>query len=323
MRTIARLRFRTELVVTPDCLDTEFPVEIAGVTGRLRTPRFGARVPDGERLGPNQDPWRPPLEGWNCPPRFGSWAGEIDDDGSWGTSVLGATSTYGGVTACLLELDTTEDLSQPNSGAASLHLAADDWIDLLRLWAGAAYKQYTSPLPRLDGGRNPGDSLHLWVEVGDEIRLTPRPPTELVIGQAMHVLDLDDFRALLDHASDGVPPPPEWSLLADARNHLARREHRTAVVDAATAAEIALSDHLVKALSVVNADLARRVVDHATLGRLVEYAGVQSAPVPVTHGLVRVRNGVVHRGETPTSEAAATAVAIAEALVEHLAPPPS
>ena len=111
----------------------------------------------------------------------------------------------------------------------------------------------------------------------------------------------------------------ERVLLAEARNRLARSELRQAVTDTASAAEIVLASHLRRVLTAVSASLASRVLDGATLGRLVQYADIHTEPVDVRHGLIRVRNRVLHRGETPNEEHAMFAVAIAEVIVESSA----
>lgn len=309
MFTRARLRLRTELVVTRECLGIELPIILGSVTGRLLTPSL---------LG--VDGGDPRIEGWNPPPLVQITIGQeqFSRDEGWGSAVPHDSDTYGRIAAFLLELEPDEDLSQNGVRSQAVHLAADAWLELLRQWAGARYNQYTGDLPRQDGIRTPGRSLYIWVEGPEGVRSTAPPPVQLVTGRVVHVLELADFRELIEHTNRRVAPPLELVLLAEARNRLARGELRQAVADAASAAELVLADHLSRVLTAVSVTLAKRVLDGATLGRLVQYADIHTEPIDIQDGLVRLRNGVLHRGETPNENDAMLAVSIADAIVQRL-----
>lgn len=112
-----------------------------------------------------------------------------------------------------------------------------------------------------------------------------------------------------------IGPPPAHLIIRDARGDLRRGRYRKAVVDAGSAAEIAISDRHRSHPSVTPRPFPRR----PTLGTYVKYA-VLPLPEATQDHLVRVRNDAIHNGLKPTRSQAEDAVRIALQIVQELQP---
>ncbi|MDF3313289.1 hypothetical protein P3H15_51205 [Rhodococcus sp. T2V] len=123
-------------------------------------------------------------------------------------------------------------------------------------------------------------------------------------------------------AGSGSEPPLEWMFIRDARSWLNGKETRRAVIDAATAAELALQRSLDTLLVGVPEEVKSALVNRcnglAALNRLVQELGGAHVPVDrLNKKLGRLRNAAVHAGNTPSYEEAREAFTVAVEVVEQ------
>lgn len=118
-------------------------------------------------------------------------------------------------------------------------------------------------------------------------------------------------------------PPIEWQLIRHARVDLALGRWRRAVLDAGTAAELALTHLIDKHLAIVPETVTAALMDrYRTLGGRVDLACRLNLDVPtgLREGLIAPRNIAAHAGSPLTVAHATTAVALAAAIAETSCP---
>lgn len=154
-----------------------------------------------------------------------------------------------------------------------------------------------------------GTLLHGGTIIGPPLYLGPRPG-----------VDLEMWRTALRLAGEGRPIPTEYTLLRDARAHVGLAEFRRAVLDAATAAEIALSAVLDRSTASAGSAISRAIRDaNKDLGRLSRtLRNVFQVPIPETtqSRLADPRNKAIHAGVAPSRADAKAAVEVAAQIVE-------
>jgi hypothetical protein len=191
----------------------------------------------------------------------------------------------------------------------SLDLAARRWSQVLMQWlemyAGGP-ATYMGHGPTVDTGDNrTGELVSREYRRGDIYE--PQPVTQW------------DWGSAIARANEGEEPPPAVALMAAARTALLTGLFRAAVVDAATAAEIALSAALWERLSTdASPEIARALLDATrTFGARIDLATKVGIDVPpkIRDELLPARNRAVHAGTTPTALSAHRAVDAAGALV--------
>ncbi len=198
----------------------------------------------------------------------------------------------------------------------------DPWFDRFRSWVEVLTGQDLDPSPAHETGWTGGSALRLRL-VDDPGVDRRRPRFRMTIIED-NPLSAEQLRGALALASDGHWPADELLLLRDARAALARGQARKAVLDAATAAELAVGRMLQAQLAAVAPPLADALTSGKTLGPMVQLlrkAGV-AIPDQTEKQLVAVRNAVVHRSKWPSYMEAMLANHIAVALVELAKVPP-
>jgi hypothetical protein len=130
----------------------------------------------------------------------------------------------------------------------------------------------------------------------------------------------------LAHIHSGDQPPLALVLLASAKRAAADGNPRLAVIDAATAAEVALTHGLTDHLSAqATSQVAQVLTDRARmLGPRLQLARDLGMPLPdrIHPDLVDRRNAAVHRGTTVTETDAQAAITKAAELVSQYEPLP-
>ncbi|MDE1675280.1 hypothetical protein [Nocardia gipuzkoensis] len=119
--------------------------------------------------------------------------------------------------------------------------------------------------------------------------------------------------------------PEEWQYLREARSWLNAGQTRRAVIDACTAAEIALAHQVHDMLSGTDKvviqqllDLCHGVADVAQVVRKI--GGTTASRNQVEQKLANVRNRAAHAGAEPQREETTQAVMVAADIVEHARP---
>jgi hypothetical protein len=191
----------------------------------------------------------------------------------------------------------------------------DGWVNRLAEWLEVLSNQDANRVaPRRDVHVH-GDGVQVWT-VEDGVLSLPAAPHKISVTVSDdEPITHATWRRLLRLAGDHVPVPQSHRLLIDARAWARRNNPRRAVIDAGTAAELALTRLLEEQLEPLG-EHVRRVIkrEQRTLGRLVE---VTSTLLPISREdlqhLVETRNGAVHRNEpvTDVRRAVATATAVA------------
>ncbi len=140
------------------------------------------------------------------------------------------------------------------------------------------------------------------------------------------VLEFHDLEACVTAAGNLGTPPTVWLLIRDARSLLNAREHRRALIDAATAAELAMTRLIDKYLDDASVlDPLRKALARSsqTLGgkkAVLNLLRPDLLHTRVQADLIDKRNGASHEGEEFTQEEAQTALDIATAIVESAYP---
>jgi len=132
------------------------------------------------------------------------------------------------------------------------------------------------------------------------------------------------WRHALSHAAAGDQPPASRALLAKATTSAFDEDYRPAVLDAATATEIALTQGISRHLGHRGADAEVKdlILRNRTLGGLIQLARELSLHLqsPVKTDLLELRNRVAHHGVAPDQDAAHKAIAAARGVVEYYDP---
>lgn len=180
----------------------------------------------------------------------------------------------------------------------------------------------------------PGKTLILgphhpvWFKKGDEVKRLYRRGDRVVEmprtsgPDAPVALTIDWIAAVLGHAKTG-PPPTEWLLIRDARLAHHTGSRRVAVIDAATAAELAIA----KMVRDEVAGVPDNVVELLLKGHRMLHASSQllknlggTLPDSTQNLLIEPRNAAAHRGQVPSVKESYDALMLATEIVEAAYP---
>ncbi|MGF0320943.1 hypothetical protein [Nocardia fluminea] len=145
------------------------------------------------------------------------------------------------------------------------------------------------------------------------------------VGKSLEVPDSTTLGLCLSLAGRNVSPPAEWQYLREAQSWLSAGQTRRAVIDACTAAEIALEDQVRQLLhdspKVVIEQLLTRCSGIAEKARLVaDLGGENASSRRIADQLAGVRNSAAHAGDEPEPGKAHQAVALAVEIVDRVRP---
>lgn len=198
-----------------------------------------------------------------------------------------------------------------------LYAIAVDWFEL---WSGA--------IPRRGSPRSVEPSRGYVRELQAEgpgvltgwgARLGP-----VRMWSAARALTKGDVAAGFERASVGERPPPEWELFLRSQR---AADRRIAIIEAATAAEVALARALDTRLGEIGlparqliAKQANGIVGLLKLLESVDGAEEASLRGRVTDKLAGPRNNAVHRGEPIEATVALEAFATARAVLDRYSP---
>ncbi|MDO3402110.1 hypothetical protein QWI29_18885 [Mycolicibacterium neoaurum] len=188
------------------------------------------------------------------------------------------------------------------------------WWSVLADWIGV-----TSNQDLIELGKQRRRSLGLfsmWIadpEAGEESGFNSLKMPELrpYVGEPLSRAQLQRCMAL---AGEATRPPAAWLMLRDARSLLNTGEYRRAVLDAGTAAELALADSLSTYLtSNSRPDVAKAFIDRTKmLGPLtdaVKKLKIVPLPEKLQPRVIDPRNLAVHGAQEMTKKIAETAIA--------------
>lgn len=233
------------------------------------------------------------------------------------------TGSYGGqhdsgarVASFRVAVDTRD--SNPHEAAVQVQQAIDGWWQLFKSW----FELFSSKdLEGLDVFHWSEGTLHLFSKAAQgglsshlkqsKMRRTVRPDMGFfpdgAIASAAHA------------AGCGHSVPLEWFLLREALRAFQRGQYRRSVIEAGTAAEVALYHLVVKELG---KDAGS---EEPTLGRLVNLEQSAKGHTSVLHpdfrqSVVELRNDAVHRAQDPGENGSAVAFVMVSDLLEYVSP---
>jgi hypothetical protein len=211
----------------------------------------------------------------------------------------------------------------------------DAWFERVRLWVRILLNQDVDEDVEASRVSMAGRNLKVLTIDNGTVSL-PRYANSVQINMLeVEALDEQCWRDVLDLASRGSSPPVEYSLASSARIQLRVHQYRRAVIDAASAVDVTLSDLFHANYTNLPPGLQTTLNQgRETLGWLVDMltnaAGLPPAltgisarlPPDLKSGLVNVRNDVLHRNRTPTYEETARATTLAADLIKLVNPLP-
>lgn len=225
-----------------------------------------------------------------------------DEDGNTNSSWTTMVSRFGFSTS----VANSDDAS--SSAAQTIYDALDSWWVCVSSWVELFTHQDLNPpvrkRPQPLGATVPfwssrdGKTPYVVSVAGSRSMTLPRP---------VHLLDTETFQQCLDLAAAGHEPPLEWTLIRDARSLLLVDHYRRAVIDAGTAAELAITRKLDDLLNgteaaVKDALLAKYRMLGASSDLLTKLGG--KLPDKFRTNLIEARNRAAHAGISPKSEQA-------------------
>jgi hypothetical protein len=205
----------------------------------------------------------------------------------------------------------------------------DEWWRRFSAWVGILASQdfvkLGGSMPMLLPGEN--SSVVLWTNDPDGQRADERD-LDYVKGYPVNArnLGLADLKACVTATGNQDPPPAEWLFIREARLLLNDGQNRRAIIDAATAAELAMTTLIDKCLATANTDESVR---NALLERYTALGGRASLlrrlrsdllSAQLQRDLIEPRNLATHGGHSLTDAQAQTAVDMATDIVEEAYP---
>lgn len=182
------------------------------------------------------------------------------------------------------------------------------WFDVVRTWVEVVTGQDLDPNHRVYDAESVGAGL-TFIEPPHDGALGLKITTPRVLP-----LRAQEWADILGFARDGTEPPLEELLSRDSRAAQRRNANRRAIIDAATALEIALGRH-VRGIAERLPDTQRgRISERTALGgyiSIAEDSGLEFVvPVDRLRWLNNLRNDAAHRGAAPSHWEAGEAVQV-------------
>ncbi|GAA3741889.1 hypothetical protein GCM10022225_26770 [Plantactinospora mayteni] len=299
------------LLISEEILDDTYQVRIAGRSAVLHLP---IQAPDSEDL---------------AAPAVLSTEERVADfqprQGTWGAVLPGEPFTNDGAHLQTVVIIIECPTSETQSIAEDLPDTLAEWFKRLREWIRVLVNQPLRPISPI---HNRGHGLTIFREAGTEVpeRMSFRQSIRLV-RRERETLSRDLWTVALKAVSASELPAPAHTFVADAREALDGGDHRRAVLDAATAAELALAHLFDVALGALDTGIRGAILrERRTLGSFIAtIANAGMLPPGVTqdglsNGLTRVRNMAIHKGRPPGRDQAQTAVDIGAAVVRGVFP---
>jgi hypothetical protein len=201
------------------------------------------------------------------------------------------------------------------------------WFDALRTWVAVLTQQDTD----IGGGplrseMTRGRGLAAWTVDGSTIsRPAHSNVTDVVLRQTAPMA-ASTFELVLRLVARDASPPAEHLLLVSARAALNRGEHRHAVIEAATATELALNRLFDTALRrLARSSREALLGEPRTLGRLAPLVGRMGIALPdnIVNNVVTPRNAVMHHNAVVSRVVASNAIDTAAEVVLLVEPLPT
>jgi hypothetical protein len=319
------------ILMTTDCLGREFTSRTANYDLVVGLPQLDTVQWRGQL--------RPPR--WTCGPED-----EDESEGAserdpffWGRMPFGLIDTLKRALATDQDLAFTDRCRFCTSLTAStdeeFDAAARDFVMELSDWRThfASWVQIVTSqdFVGLGGHAEPltrSPSISTWTANADgqRARIQTYMPHVHMNPIRTRPLELHDLQSCVTATGNQGAPPAEWLFIRDARSLLSGGQNRRAVIDAATAAELAMNTLIDQYHSTTNTDeLVKKALEKRcrslegcmdvlkTLRTRLLAGGLQD-------GLIKPRNQATHGGHSLTDEQAQTAVDMATDIVQQAYP---
>lgn len=236
-RYVAPAQFPVGILVEAAILGCCTEVEFDGVPALTHLPRCGPE-PHGELIAPDVP------AGERLLLQFGGHSKGAPFFESWGRVVRSDPS---GPLTATIETLALEIPSLSTHDLPAVRAAAESWLGRLVAWIEALSKQPVR-LGFDTSGTHPAVGQN-WFDITSDPVPCGIGPIALTGSMSSARLTMTDWSKACTHASGAVTPPLAHTILADARDALARGDDRRAVIDATTAVEIAVNVALRAVLS--------------------------------------------------------------------------
>ncbi|MEV0686853.1 hypothetical protein AB0I35_23585 [Nocardia sp. NPDC050378] len=301
-------------LVTPDCLGQKFRTRTANHELFLTLPVR----PDGTEANDlRRTPWTYVLEGDE---RDACWS-----DDEWGTvaGAAGETPIYAHIKRCVVhsqvaandEVEFKAAAQQFGDELAAWWNSVCDWLDILTLQDFASLKRAQRSILN--------DSVQMWS--GDSVGIRKAGISYQIFTGGIHqveVLDANQLQAAFDLAARGTRPDAEWLFMRDARSLLNAGEYRRAVIDACTAAELAVTSLIDRKFDddgTTKVERKREFGAHHGLFKLTQLHKKRRAfgklPTRLVEEVGAPRNKAAHKGASLSRNEAETAIGTAAEVV--------
>lgn len=223
---------------------------------------------------------------------------------------------------CYLAFTAPDTLGEAQAAVRQIALVVEDWRARFEAWAEAV----TNPRPTAYHGRAQAKTIGEF-QTKRGLKWIFPDPVEITLGPVFvkhepRPLTAQTLEFVLQQTLDEIEPPAEYRLLRSAWRYLDDQDFRLAMIELATAAELAL--HTLCRIHGIEESLLER----ATFGRALGVYADHGGPFPsgMTHesiqtGLVNRRNDAAHRSEADEA-GTLEAFGIAEQLVALAYPLP-
>lgn len=302
------------LVVSADCLEMSYETVLGARRMVITLPSF-----EPNRIALIE----PPL----VYRRPDSWV-NVDPPDPWGHTRISEMAEDGVEvprTVCVKRFRIKISVDSAEASESSLGPRLDEelenWWVHFSAWAEVLSGQI---LAELGMRRPPGPpTFHLWTGADDG---TMRPLSMLInatVFPEVNVLTSYGLQECLRFAARQQMPAPEWLLLRDARALHQSGEWRRAVIDAATAAELAINAWIDRRLASTEAAVRSALLsDSRTLGPLSKQFRRLGGNLPnnFAQQVITPRNKAMHRGHPLTESESGQALSCARTLLETASP---
>jgi HEPN domain-containing protein len=320
MKLLVRAFLLSHVCIDEGCFGHSYDVQIGSHHGKLLTPSLAWT---GERVH---------VEGWTTPNPFAGLATSphhvpIERD-TWGQAFVSnhkARTCAAWISSVMLEIEIPGDListatngnGQCVSGdaVAEFQRQTHRWLERVRDWVGVVADQHAGD-PRLRQGTDIQNRIWVWpADAGSDCRCNVSHAIT-IRHQQTEVMNKTEWQCVLDRASHEDEAPLERMMLANARNALRQGRYREAVLSAATAAEVSLTEEL-RERAELDAALRQKIRPRMMLGELITHLQHLNLPPELLDRLVQPRNQAIHRGQQLTLNDAEEAVRLAGSIVQR------
>lgn len=303
------LHFPWSLPVQRDSLGMAHPATIADETILITLPRLGGPAgPLADSLG-FQSLGAP--DGVEINPRLSF---VVDRPPGWGYQAEPERYEVSAATA------TSEDPVDSTKISYGFH----EWFDLVRDWVSAWLG-----IASIDLGTSQATAMH-WLSPDGSFTGAGGGVSSVVVSGSPSA-DLQTLMGSFDNASNGVTLPAAHRFLLQARNNMWSKDLRATLIDAGTAAEVALGTAINDELSSLAApqEFITKTIQAANgvVGLYDLYVSLGHT-VPVSRGhvmnqLAQIRNAAAHAGFVPSDAECRNALTTATTVVRAAGPMPA